>query len=106
MDLLYIILVTATILSTLLLFVVFNLNRKLNVAKAALQDSVSREEYLTNVIGVMATLATSAYNNMVKIDKRETFASDDEVGFTFKAILETVKTLADQFNKLNVKEED
>lgn len=53
---------------------------------------------------VLQGIYTKAYTELTKIDKNGSFSSDDEVGWSFGLILDTIKDITEKLN--NFKRED
>lgn len=84
------------ILSVLLLisfYVIFNLNRKLLTLQDYVKARPNIEERAITLLHIIRKLIGKAYAEMKRVDKRGIFSSDDEVGFSFKAILECLQQL-------------
>lgn len=53
-------------------------------------DLYDSNEFMSSYINKLYSDITEAYNKMIEIDKKQWFASDDEVGFVFKRLKETM----------------
>lgn len=58
-----------------------------------LKQNEQLEDRLTNTITTTRNKVSAALDNMRKIDKREAFEKDDEVGITFDEIKKIIKLL-------------
>lgn len=73
------------------LYLIFNLLRKVETLSDLFEASqVKREEALEFIEGINNRFFED-YTNLKKIDARGSFESDDEVGFVFDTIKETVE---------------
>lgn len=56
-------------------------------------DLYDSNEFMFSYINKLYADITEAYNKMIDIDKKQWFASDDEVGFVFKRLKETIENI-------------
>lgn len=80
-----------------LITTIWNLNRKYNRLENELLDT---EKSCYKVVANLLVTYTAAAAELDRVDKRGGFASDDEVGFTFKIIQKTITELATYLNNL------
>lgn len=65
-------------------------------------NQVERRIYTeaVNYYQAFLILFTDAYSELVRIDKRGSFSSDDEVGFSFKVIVTAIKNVKEKIEEL------
>lgn len=81
----------------ILLYICLNLWFKISkIQKIYNTDIMSYSKLLINLIAVF----TAAAAKLERIDKNGSFSSDDEVGFAFKLIKETIFSLKDKLTLL------
>jgi|TARA_B100000768_G_C11073212_1_gene287501 hypothetical protein len=74
----------------LLIFIVWNLLRKLEKLEDTLEQ---QDEFLNNV----DTKFNDAYKRMTEIDRVGSFEADDESGFIFEKIKEVIEDLKNEY---------
>ena len=74
----------------LLIFIVWNLLRKLEKLEDTLEQ---QDEFLNNV----DTKFNDAYKRMTEIDRVGSFEADDESGFIFEKIKEVIEDLTNEY---------
>lgn len=83
--------ITLLVMIVGLLYIIFNLYNQV----LSLEESVSRDSNIEErALVFYTTILTILGNTLVelkRVDKRGSFSSDDEVGFVFKTILETIE---------------
>ncbi len=84
------------VLLLLSLFIIINLYRKVERLEGMVADA---ENTAINVYNVMLEIFVSASTELERVDKRGAFASDDEVGFTFRIIKEVIEQVKYQILK-------
>ena len=93
----------------ILLFIIFNLNNQVKQLEDEIQKFNEKEKYLNdeliNNYEVFLNIFTDAYTTLIRIDKKGSFSSDDEVGFTFKILMTTIETVKDKLINLKVESE-
>lgn len=81
----------------LLIWFIYNLNSQVNSLEAYISKINKRElNYYAEVEGyykIFLDLFTNAYLEMQRVDKRGSFSSDDEVGFAFRVILNSIESV-------------
>lgn len=105
--------ITIVILSLLVLvlgWTTWNLHSQVSVMEEFIKKTNKREEKLYNEIEnyykIFLGLFTEAYSNMQRIDKRGSFSSDDEVGFAFKVIYNSIQEVQNKLETLRIDEEE
>lgn len=101
----FLIILTIIIFGTLL-FIIFNLNNQVKQLEEEVQKFDQKEKYLYEELekyyNVFLGIFSDAVITLERIDKRGSFSSDDEVGFTFriiKNVIQEVKTKLDNLRK-------
>jgi len=84
----------------LTIYFCFNLFQKLQQSKKLISTKLFLEDDLKNFYTKLSEDIIEIYTKLQRVDKKGSFASDDEVGFTFKAILRIIEELADRVNAL------
>lgn len=83
-----------------LILIVFNLYNQVTQLEAAIEeDNDTNERALRFYTTVLEILSTTLVE-LDRVDKRGSFSSDDEVGFTFRVIKETVEQTKYQLEQL------
>jgi hypothetical protein len=101
--------ITIIILSLLVLalgWTTWNLYSQVSVMEEFIKKTNKREEKLYNEVEnyykIFLGLFTEAYSNMQRIDKRGSFSSDDEVGFAFKVIYNSIQEVQNKLETLRI----
>lgn len=85
-------------------FIVSNLLSQVEQLESSLQSSIQKEVDFVKYYDYFIKLFTEAHLEMVRVDKRGAFSSDDEVGFSFKVIyraIEDVKKKLAELEEIN-----
>ena len=81
----------------LLIWFIYNLNSQVNSLEAYVSKINKRElNHYAEIEGyykIFLDLFTNAYLEMQRVDKRGSFSSDDEVGFAFRVILNSIESV-------------
>lgn len=78
-------------------FIITNLLRQVN----AMEEELTKEVQNTfNVYNFILIALSEAYNDLKRIDKKGAFSSDDEVGFAFAVILESIHQVKHRIEKM------
>lgn len=101
--------ITIIILSLLIIvlgWTTWNLYSQVSVMEEFVKKTNKREEKLysevENYYKIFLGLFTEAYSNMQRIDKRGSFSSDDEVGFAFKVIYNSIQEVQNKLETLRI----
>ena len=101
-----ILLIVACFIIILLVFFISNLLRQIKQLESEVTAVTEIEERAFKVYQFMLKLFTETYANLQRVNKRGAFSSDDEVGFVFKIIVESIKQVKFQIENLVKKDED
>lgn len=85
------------VVCVVLAYVVYNLNRKVGYLE---QQQEQLEQKSVELVEQLIVNFFAAQQQLERVDKRGSFASDDEVGFVFTVIKNTVHELAQYLKKL------
>lgn len=89
----------------ILIYVVVNLHNKLDKSIDSyneLVDSISeRDLTYQKLIKNLLDTYTNTYTTLKRVDRRGSFESDDEIGFVFKNIKNTIFELTEYIKKIN-----
>lgn len=93
----------------ILVFIIFNLNNQVKQLEEEVQTADQKEKYLYDELeknyNVFLNIFTEAYTTLIRIDKKGSFSSDDEVGFTFKVLVSAIETVKNKLINLKVESE-
>jgi len=81
----------------ILLYISINLYRKYVKSEIIVENLYKTEQVFNNIITQINERYIKAYAELKRIDHRGSFNSDDEIGFIFKYIMNTI----DQLNTFN-----
>ena len=85
-------------------FIVYNLYQQNQQLEEFISNTNKREskiyEDAEKYYRAFLKLFTEAYQEMERVDKRGSFSSDDEVGFSFKVIITSIKNVKDKLTEL------
>jgi len=105
--------ITIIILSLLVLILgwtTWNLYSQVSVMEDFIKKTNKREEKLyteiENYYKIFLSLFTEAYSNIQRVDKHGSFSSDDEVGFAFKVIYNSIKEVQTKLQSLRIDDEE
>jgi len=105
---LWAVLIICTGIVGILLFIITNLlsqNKQLeSYIEAEFRKKIKKEEDFDKYYQYILGLLTHAYAEMLRIDKRGSFSSDDEVGFSFKVIYRCIEELKQKIEIMKVDE--
>lgn len=95
----------AILLSTIciLLYFVFNLYSKLDALYKQIDLASDVEQRSVLLVQSLVVKYSQILNRLKRVDRRGSFESDDEVGFVFKTIKETIETLVEELRILENK---
>jgi len=93
-------LVVSIFVNLVFLFIIFNLNKKNSIMEDMISDSTNTIE---RVIKSLLERYVKIHTSLKRIDRLGGFESDDEVGFVFKAIKNTIADLVDDLKYINSK---
>jgi biopolymer transport protein ExbB/TolQ len=95
--------ITIIILSVLLLialYICFNLYKKNTLLLNEVYSLNSIEQDSINLVTALLVTYTKVLARLVRIDRRGSFESDDEVGFVFKTIKSSIEELKHELTEL------
>lgn len=82
---------------------------QIDVLEIALSDELTAHETtkseIINYHLYFLKLYSEAYSQLERIDQRGSFSSDDEVGFAFKVIIQTIGDVKNKLTDLKIEEE-
>lgn len=91
-------------------FVIFNLHSQVVQLEKFVTNYNKREQKLylevENYYKIFLEIFTDAYTQMQRIDKRGSFSSDDEVGFSFKAVANAISEIKFRLEALRKTEDE
>jgi site-specific recombinase len=86
------------------MYIIYNLDSKLVFLQRTLQKSYdsesNTERYVHDLLVNLLTIYTQVLTKLVRIDKNGSFESDDEVGFVFKTLKNTIEDLKERLDIL------
>jgi len=88
------------------IYININLYYKNSLLEKELQKSIKIEENAMTMYYAMLSLMVKTKREIDAIDKRETFSSDDEIGFAFKTINVSIATLVQAIKDLEKDDND
>jgi methionine synthase II (cobalamin-independent) len=91
--------VLALLLLVGLVFLIWNLLTKVEKYE---EDNLFKEEYIQK----LKDLVEGSYNRIKQLDTNGAFEADDEVGYFFNSLKESIVTLNAYFQNYNTAEED
>ncbi len=104
---------TIIILSLIILilgFATWNLYKQVSQLEDYAKKTSKREQKVLleaeNYYKIFQALFEEAYLNIQRVDKRGSFSSDDEVGFAFKVIYNSLKEVTDKLESLKIDDEN
>jgi hypothetical protein len=83
-------------------FIIWNLDRQVRVLEAELLKSAEMEDSVVSVYEFFLKVFTEALNQMNRVDKNGAYSSDDEVGFAFRVVMESIEQVKLQIEKMKV----
>lgn len=86
------------------IFVISNLYEQITQLERYLQEATDNEEQLEKYYQYFLQLFARCKVELDKVDKRGAFSSDDEVGFAFKVIQQSIGDVAEKLKNLKVSE--
>lgn len=98
------ILVFFVLLTLILAWFCYNLLKQNVQLERYLKQYVANEEQIEVFYRLVLGILTRAATDMDKVDKRGSFSSDDEVGFSFKVIHRAIETAKKQIESIRVQE--
>lgn len=84
----------------LLGFITYNLLAKVDTLLKYVEEQDKELTSALNVVSFVHGLVAETFATMITVDKRGGFSSDDEVGFAFKAIYESIQHAKVSLDKL------
>jgi len=79
-----------------LVYISFNLYLKFNKLKHELTVYVDSEDRIITLLDFLLSFHTKTLNELKRVDRLGSFEADDEVGFTFKAIVAAIEGIKQQ----------
>lgn len=105
---LYVILGLSIFGNILLWIFITNLLNQIDEFEKVVEKALNRNDKLNEDIlkyhQVLQGLFTRAYSDILKVDKNGSFSSDDEVGWSFTLIKETIRDIQDRLENLKRKD--
>jgi len=89
-----------------LIFIVSNLLRQISILETELTKGLKPVEELETVYQFFLQLFTRTLADMDRVDRLGAFKNDDEVGYIFGVLLESIKQVKFQIEKLKKSPED
>lgn len=77
-------------------FIISNLLAQISILENETRSVVDVENHAIQVYETLLSIYTTALNELIRIDKNGAFSSDDEVGFAFRTIMETIEHVKHQ----------
>lgn len=109
-TILYVVLSFCTVAILLQWFFIDNLlaqNKKLEeVVKKSLKANDKLNEDVEKYYKVLQGIYTKAYAELTKVDQKGSFSSDDEVGWSFGLILDTIRDITEKLNNMKRTDEE
>lgn len=99
---------TIIILSVCLIvlgFITMNLYNQVNQLERYLEHTTKSEEDVDKYYQYFLGLFTKCYLELQRIDKRGSFSSDDEVGFSFRVVLTAIEDVKVKLEKMRLEQE-
>ncbi len=104
------IIIILSILTLILGFTTWNLYSQVSQLEEYAKKTNKREQKVLleaeNYYKIFKALFEEAYLNIQRVDKRGSFSSDDEVGFAFKVIFNSLKEVTDKIETLKIDDEN
>ncbi len=90
-------------------FTTWNLYSQVQTLEDYVKKTNKREQKILleaeNYYKIFKALFEEAYLNIQRVDKRGSFSSDDEVGFAFKVIYNSLKEVTEKIETLKIDDE-
>lgn len=93
-------LIISVLINIVFIWIIYNLYIQNNKWVEIVNQYFKKEDDFIKHYQVVLNLCLEAKLNMERIDKLGAFASDDDVGFSFKLIQSTIDTLAEKLNQI------
>lgn len=81
-------------------FIISNLLNQIQQLEETIQNASDIEQRALNVYNFLLELYVNTYAELQEIDKRGSFSSDDEVGFVFRVIMESIEQVKTKMQEL------
>lgn len=88
------------------IYVISNLLKQISILETSLQNTSKIEDDALGIYDFFLRLFTRTLAELEQVDKRGAFASDDEVGFVFNTILESIKQVKFKIEQLKTNPDD
>lgn len=88
------------------IYVISNLLKQVSILESSLQDMSKIEDEALSIYDFFLRLFTRTLTELEQVDRRGAFASDDEVGFVFNTILESIKQVKFKIEQLKTNPDD
>lgn len=109
LDLWWVLIISGLVVG-ILVYIVTNLLSQINQLEKYIDGEfkrkIKKEEDFDKYYQYILGLLTHAYSEMSRIDKRGSFSSDDEVGFSFRVIYRSIEELKQKIESMKVEEKD
>lgn len=86
-------------------FVTYNLYNQVNQLEQYLESTTKAEEDVEKYYQYFLGLFTKCYAELQRIDKRGSFSSDDEVGFSFRVVIQAIADVKNKIEAIRVEQE-
>lgn len=94
-------LITLIVLELVSAYIIYNMYTNMKVLEYELYQKESLEENTIELLSNILSTFVVAHNKIKRVDKNGSFEADDEVGFTFKVIRDTIVDLRMQIEDIN-----
>lgn len=95
---------------SILIFFILNLNKQIDQLEEPIKKLDAREDELLkeveNYYRIFLGLFSEAYSNMQRVDKNGAYSSDDEVGFAFKVLYNSIQEVYIKLKEMTPNEEN
>lgn len=102
--------IVLSIITLILGFTTWNLYSQVQTLEDYAKKTNKREQKVLleaeNYYKIFKGLFEEAYLNIQRVDKRGSFSSDDEVGFAFKVIFNSLKEVNEKLDTLKIDDEN
>ena len=95
-----IIIIVLSIALVVSLFINWNLFTQVGILEEGIKGTGKIEQSALNVYEFFLKTFTHALNDMQRVDKNGAYSSDDEVGFAFRVIMDSIEQVKLQIEKI------
>lgn len=82
-------------------FMIYNLISQVEQLQNKLDNNIDVEDRAINIYRFILSALVRTYQEMLQVDKKGAFQSDDEVGFSFKTIKELIEQCKTEIQRIN-----